>query len=273
MQTAPTSLPPLVASDVDGTLLRSDRSVSARTRRVLDEVVAAGARLVYVTGRPPRWLPPVVEETGHRGTAICANGALVLDLDEDRVVSTSPFDPETIEEVVARLRTEVPGILLGVEWADGFAHEAEFSRGAARAGGDARQPDPIIADDEGMVERPVLKLLARHTGRDDVGPAVEEAVGDHATVTWSTDQGLVEVSAPGVDKAAALARLAAQDGLGANDAIAFGDMPNDVALLAWVGWGVAMGQAHDDVLAVADEVTASNDEDGVAAVLERLLAR
>lgn len=268
---APTSLPPLVASDVDGTLLRSDRSVSARTRATLDDVVAAGSTLVYVTGRPARWLQPVVDETGHAGTAICANGALVLDLDDDDVVATFPFEPAAAAEVVARLRREVPGILLGVEWEDGFAHEEDFTRGGGRAGGDARQPDPIVVDDAGLLSRPVLKLLARHTGRADVGPAVRVAVGQDANATWSTDEGLVEVSAAGVDKAATLSWWAGRCDLDAVDVVAFGDMPNDIELLGWAGWGVAMGQAHPEVRDVADEITATNDDDGVALVLERLL--
>lgn len=267
----PTELPPLVASDVDGTLLRSDRSVSTRTRRALEQVVERGARLVYVTGRPPRWMTPVVEQTGIATTAVCANGALVIDLEHDRVLATFPFGQEAVREVVARLRREVPGILLGVEWADGFAHEEDFARGSARAGGDSRQPDPIVRDDAGLVERPVLKLLARHTDHDRLGTTIVDVLGEDATATWSTDNGLVEISAAGVHKASTLAWLADHDDRGAADTIAFGDMPNDLTLLSWAGWGVAMGQAHDDVRAVADEVTATNDDDGVAQVLERLL--
>ncbi len=269
--TPPTHLPPLVACDVDGTLLRSDRTVSDRTREALSAVVAAGARLVYVTGRPRRWMAPVVEATGHAGTAICANGALVVDLDDDREVAAFPFEPAAVAAVVARLRRGVPGILLGVEWADGFAHEPDFARGASRAGGDARQPEPIVRDDDGLVRRPVLKLLARHLDHDALGRTVQRVLGDDAVATWSTDSGLVEVSAPGVHKAATLSWLADRAGHTATDTIAFGDMPNDVTLLSWAGWGVAMGQAHPDARAAADEVTTTNDDDGVARVLERLL--
>src|SRR3712207_3885891 len=78
--------PRLVASDLDGTLVRSDGTVSDRTRAALEAVEAAGSVLVLVTGRPPRWMHPVVEATGHRGIAVCANGALVYDLHTERVV-------------------------------------------------------------------------------------------------------------------------------------------------------------------------------------------
>lgn len=245
--------------------------MSARTRSALDAVAAAGSRVVYVTGRPRRWLAPVVEATGHAGLAVVANGALVLDLDDDRVVHTSTFASDLLADVVSRLRAQVPGVLLGVEWADGFAHEADFARGSSRAGGDRHQPEPIVVDDVGLGQRPVLKLLARRDGGEPVGAEVAAALGDDAQVTWSTSSTLAEVSAPGVHKAATLAWLADHDGLGAQDVVAFGDMPNDLQLLGWAGWGVAMGNAEQQVKDVADEITASNEDDGVARVLERWL--
>jgi hydroxymethylpyrimidine pyrophosphatase-like HAD family hydrolase len=76
-----------------------------------------------------------------------------------------------------------------------------------------------------------------------------------------------------VTKATTLAGLVAERGLGAADVVAFGDMLNDLDLLVWAGHGVAVSNAHPDVLAVADEITASNDDDGVAQVLERLFSR
>ena len=86
------------------------------------------------------------------------------------------------------------------------------------------------------------------------------------SATWSVD-GLVEISAAGVTKAAALARVCDRLGIDAADVVAFGDMPNDLALLAWAGTSYAVSNAHPSVLAAADHVTASNDEDGVAEAL------
>jgi hydroxymethylpyrimidine pyrophosphatase-like HAD family hydrolase len=80
----------------------------------------------------------------------------------------------------------------------------------------------------------------------------------------------VEISATGVTKAAGLAWLCEREGFTAEDVVAFGDMPNDVPLLTWAGRSVAMGNAHPAVREVADEVTSTNDEDGVAAYLEKL---
>jgi hydroxymethylpyrimidine pyrophosphatase-like HAD family hydrolase len=81
----------------------------------------------------------------------------------------------------------------------------------------------------------------------------------------------MEISASGVSKAVALSRLADELGVPADEVVAFGDMPNDVPMLGWAGHAVAVANAHPDVLAAADEITASNDDDGVAQVIERLL--
>ena len=100
---------------------------------------------------------------------------------------------------------------------------------------------------------------------------VAEVLAGIAEATHSSSSGMVEVSAAGVTKAAGLAWVADRLGVPAHEVVAFGDMPNDLPMLAWAGWGVAMGNAHPAVLAAADDVTGSNDDDGVAAYLERLL--
>jgi hydroxymethylpyrimidine pyrophosphatase-like HAD family hydrolase len=122
----------------------------------------------------------------------------------------------------------------------------------------------------------VAKLLARHEDlpRDDFVALVEKVVGDRATVTHSSTDALAEISAPGVTKASGLAKVAAHYGVGPEDVVVFGDMPNDIAAFEWVaaagGRAVAMGHAHPDVLAVATDVTGTNDDDGVAAFLQSL---
>ena len=82
---------------------------------------------------------------------------------------------------------------------------------------------------------------------------------------------MLEIGAAGVSKASGLAVLCARRGIDRADVLAFGDMPNDLAMLEWAGRSVAVANAHAEVIAIADEVTASNDEGGVAQVLERLL--
>ena len=263
-------LPTVVATDLDGTLLRSDRTVSDRTRAALDAVVAAGVRLVFITGRPPRWLPPVVEATGHAGLAVCANGALVVDLADGRVVRERAMEAATGRRVVTALTDAVPGLTFGAEHADGFSHTTTFAEATQRE----PHPDGVLVDHtDDLFARPVTKLLVRgaQRGSDALADRVEPLVADDVHVTFSGD-GLLEVSAHGVTKATTLAALVADDGLGAGDVVAFGDMPNDVAMLQWAGTGVAVATAHPAVLEVADEVTAGNDDDGVGRWLEAALA-
>jgi Cof subfamily protein (haloacid dehalogenase superfamily) len=258
--------PRLVATDLDGTVVRSDGTISDRTRGVLAAVEEAGAVLVLVTGRPPRWMPPIVEATGHRGVAICANGALVYDLHTSTVVRHSLLTAEAMNDIVRALRRDLPGIAFAVERHDsGFAHEPSYR--PRWDSSDAKAVRPI----EELLADGAVKLLGRHEGMgsDELLAAAHRSVGELGTLTHSSSDGLLEISAVGVSKASALAELAAEHGIDAPAVVAFGDMPNDIPMLSWAGYGVAVANAHPEVIAVADEVTASNDDDGVAEVLSR----
>lgn len=262
--------PRLVASDLDGTLVRSDLSVSDRTREVLARVEKAGALFVMVTGRPPRWMAPVAEATGHRGLAVCANGALVYDLHTERVVRSSLIDAEAAAEVVAALRRDVPGIAFAVEKAPvdgapgGFAREQVYVPRWDNG-------EIVVEDVAAMVANGAVKLLARQEqmGSDELLAVARTCLGGAAELTHSSADGLLEISAAGISKASGLASLADEWGVEATDVVAFGDMPNDLPMLSWAGHAVGMANAHPEVLAAVDEVTSSNDDDGVAQVLER----
>jgi hypothetical protein len=261
----------MVATDLDGTVVRSDGTISPRTRDALGTAEAAGAVIVLVTGRPPRWLGGIADQTGHRGLAICANGALLYDLHAEAVVGVHPLPVETLRHLVDVLRDALPGIAFAVERADdGFQHEPAY-----RPRWDSNQPRASSGLDD-LIAEPVTKLLARHGSysADDLLAAARLAVGDEtvATLTHSSADGLLEISAAGISKASALADYADEHGIDAAQVIAFGDMPNDLPMLAWAGHSVAVANAHPEVLAAADEVTASNDDDGVAQVLERVFA-
>ncbi len=260
-----TARPRLVASDLDGTLVRSDLSVSDRTRDALARVEEAGALFVMVTGRPPRWMAPVADATGHRGLAVCANGALVYDLHTEQVVRSSLISAEAAVEVVRSLRREIPGIAFAVEKGlDGFGREASYVPRWDNG-------EVLVAPVEELVSAGVVKLLARHEelDSDDLLARARAAVGELAECTHSSSDGLLEMSATGISKASGLASLAEEWGIAATEVVAFGDMPNDLPMLSWAGHAVGMANAHPEVLAAVDEVTASNDDDGVAQVLER----
>lgn len=265
--------PGLVATDVDGTLLDPMEEVSARTAGAARRVAASGTPFVLVTGRPPRWMPRVVDALGVSGVAVCANGAVTYDTAADRVLSSHDIDPVTLHDVVGELRRELAGCAFAVERATGsarddlneqFLAEADFHRNWMNT-------DIRVAPTDEVTGKPAMKLLVMNPGLNsaELAAATAEIIGDRLQATYSVGSGLIELSAPGVDKASGLAAVVAQLGIAQSEVIAFGDMPNDVPMLSWAGHGVAMRNGHPDALAAADEVTTTNAEDGVAQVLER----
>lgn len=259
----------LIATDLDGTLLRSDGTVSARTVKTLQMAEDAGLTVVVATGRPLRWMRPVADSLGHTGIAVLANGAMVYDLHTDRVIATSPLSTGVLGEVIEAVRRSLPGVAFGVESvAHGFGQEPGYLTNRADTRTDARVApvDALITDD-------VIKLLVQHhtMGPDALLSTVRNAAGNVAEFTHSSPNGLLEVSATGITKASTLARIAAERGIAATDVIAFGDMPNDLQMLAWAGRGYAMANAHPEVLAAAEHVAPENDADGVAQVIEERL--
>ncbi len=264
------SAPHLVATDLDGTLVRSDLSLGARTVEVVERLEQAGAVFVMVTGRPPRWMAQVADQTGHRGLAVCANGAILYDLHTERVVRADLLDPAAALAVVDALRRDLPDIGFAVEKGPRGGVAGTFAREATYI---PRWDNGEVAVEEitAMVSGGVVKLLARSEGHgsDELLAAARSVLGDSAELTHSSSGGLLEISAPGISKASGLASVAADLGIEAGDVIAFGDMPNDLPMLAWAGHAVGMANAHPEVLAAVDEVTASNDDEGVAQVLER----
>ena len=111
----------LIATDLDGTLLRSDGTVSPRTLGAVDAAESAGIGLVIVTGRPPRWIPPIVEQLGDRGLVVCANGGIVYDPARHEIIERNDMPGEAAAEVVRRLRSEIPELVFGCEQGMDFA--------------------------------------------------------------------------------------------------------------------------------------------------------
>ena len=261
--------PRLIATDLDGTLLRSDGSVSERTRRVLAAVEAAGVEVVFVTARPPRWLHDLADVVGAHGVVIAANGAFLYDVRSRNVIRHHSLEPDLVDALVGELREAVPGIAFAAERHTGAVMEPEYA--APRPQG--VPTDAVILPIERRDDVPIGKLLAVQRSWDPERflATVVQIVGDRANVAFSGARGLAEINARGVTKAAALIRWSAERGVDPERVWAFGDMPNDLPMLRWAGRAFAVANAHPDVLAVVDTVCRSNDDDGVADTLETLL--
>ena len=257
----------LVATDLDGTLLGKDGVCSQRTRAVLAAVEDAGIQVVMVTARPPRWLHGLADVVGGHGLALCANGAFVYDVRSRQVLREHCLEGAVVERIALDLRKALPGIVFAVETRIGFSRELGYLD-------DYTTPsDASAVTIEGLLDPLPGKILARCGGMaaDLLHAVINDVVGDRAVVSYSGATGLAEISAAGVTKAAALEDWCANQGIDSADVIAFGDMPNDLPMLTWAGRSFGVANAHPDVLAMVDEVCASNDEHGVAQVLEVLL--
>lgn len=265
--------PRLVASDVDGTLLDQHEKVSERTRRAVLNMVGDGTPFVLSTGRPPRWISPVVEQLGFAPMCVCANGAVIYDSGTDRILDAQTLSSDTLHFLADVAYRALPGCGLAAERVGATAHDAATPQFVSSPGYEHAwlNPDNTEVSQSEVLDIPAVKLLIRLSTATsgDMVAALAPLIGGRADLTFSTDNGLIELSAPGVTKASGLAVVAERLSVEAANIAAFGDMPNDVPMLEMVGLGVAMGNAHPAALAAADEVTTTNSDDGVARVLER----
>ncbi|MER5597473.1 Cof-type HAD-IIB family hydrolase [Streptomyces sp. NPDC002265] len=270
--------PRLIATDLDGTLLRDDKSVSPRTVAALTAAEEAGIEVFFVTGRPARWMDVVSAHVHGHGLAICGNGAAVVDLHggpgAHRFVKVRELARQNALDAVQLLRDAAPGTVVAVEQTYGFHQEPAYPKLHMEIPDHLAPAEDLLAPDGPCGTEPVLKILAYHPDLDpDAFLGVGRlAIGTRASVTRSSPSALLEISGHGVSKASTLALCCAERGISPEEVVAFGDMPNDVEMLTWAGRSYAMGNAHPDVVAAASGRTVANNDDGVAVVIERILA-
>jgi hydroxymethylpyrimidine pyrophosphatase-like HAD family hydrolase len=267
--------PLVVATDLDGTLLRSDSTLSPRTRGALRAARAAGIRIVLATARPARVVAGIFGEEELLDAVICGNGAARYLLPAGELVLTHPLLPELAAQVIAEARRLVPGACFAVETGQRVLHEDGYHYRPSLD--DERHAVTAVAE---LVAGPLVKVMILIP---DGNPApawalLRPVLGDLVTCTWSAGTNhpvgyptILEIGAPGVSKAAALADLCAQWSVEPAHVAAFGDARNDLDMLAWAGTGYAVANAHPEVLAATPHRVPSNDEDGVALFLESCL--
>ncbi|MFI6419227.1 HAD family hydrolase [Streptomyces sp. NPDC050842] len=260
----------LVATDLDGTLLRADESVSGRTRDALAAVTEAGAAHIVVTGRAVPWTRHILDDLGYEGIAVCGQGAQVYHAGEHRLLTSLTLDRQLAGLALSKIEAEIGPLALAAS-RDGLEGEVLMGPGYQVQEG----PLPYVPYDDPaeLWAAPLTKLYIQHPelSDDELTRVARETVGGLVDVVMA-GPGIVEILPLGLSKATGLSLAARRLGVKAAETIAFGDMPNDIPMFAWAAHGVAMGNAHEELRAVADEVTSSNEEDGIAVVLERLLS-
>jgi Cof subfamily protein (haloacid dehalogenase superfamily) len=271
--------PKLVATDLDGTLLDSAGEVSPRTRAALTACWDAGIPVVGVTGRGPRLVDSVRAALDGRGIAVLAQGGYVVDLERDEVLRTVGLPRERAMAVVERIEDVAGELILAVEDA---AEQAE-ARGASplrvQHGFDWPYPEPahLLPKNEVLPPGAVLKVFLRSSslGQDELLARAQRVVDPAEAEVTHAGLGFIEVLPPGITKATGLAVALERYGVGFGDVLVFGDMPNDLPMIAAVaeagGRTVAVANAHPAVRAAAGTLTSGHDADGVARYLEAVL--
>jgi Cof subfamily protein (haloacid dehalogenase superfamily) len=268
-------LPKLIATDLDGTLVRSDDTVSEFTHEVLDRVRAAGIPIVGATGRGPRLAELTRNDIRAADYLVMAGGGRVIDQSDPAgpvVLRDERLSGAVLATLLATLEARVGPLTVMVEaldspgaplWGDYDPHWRYPDRFESRSRAECLGVD-VIKGFARTADHDVDTLLA----------AAQEVVPPELAAVTQAGLGFVEISAPGVDKATGLAVVADVLGVDPAEVLVFGDMPNDLPMFEWAGWGrVAVSNAHPTVRKLADEVTLRNDDDGVAVYLDRLLSR
>lgn len=257
----------LIAVDLDGTLFGADHQISKRTVDVLYRVAQRGHAIVVVTGRSAYSAMSRINSIPPIARVVCSNGAYEYDRFRKANNGSQNLSAASVIQLRQRILEKLPSASFGWESARGLSYDDKFIR---EAGGAHTLEQGGISEEFG--KGCVLKLHVRtpQLVRGDLQRMLMPIMEGQAEVSTSGAP-FVDITAPGVDKASGLARVAAELGYTASRTIAFGDNLNDLPMLRWAFEAVAMGNALDEVKAIATTHTLNNVDDGVATLLENRL--
>jgi len=262
----------LIAIDLDGTLLNSEKKISVKTAKMIQLArERAGVRVVLITARPPRTSYPYHQQLGLTDPLICFNGALAFDTVTGRLLMHKAVSRRIIWGVIRWARKEYPKVLIsadiGAKWyTDAFDPASAESNGTA----------PTVPDQVGPIETWLkqsvtrLQLTGKSEWIDKIIWAVETDVSDQVLLVRNGSTNL-HVMHPEVSKLFALQAVAQEMGISPEKVMAIGDNANDAGMIQWAGIGVAMANSHHATLALADHITGDNNSDGVGRVIRDLV--
>jgi Cof subfamily protein (haloacid dehalogenase superfamily) len=274
----PSSGVKLIASDLDGTILGHDFTISPRVVEAFGSARAAGYEVVFVTGRPPWFMKPLLEHMGSAGhtvgRVIGCNGAVVCDLESGEILESELLSIEDALATIEGVKARVPHAAFAAETLDGPIAEPRFLLQERISMNLVDDLAEALRARSGELDG-VLKLHARDPESSDADgffAVASEGVAPGGYPTHSVvGYALMEVSKAGVNKAVTLARYAAELNIAPHEVMAFGDMPNDRQMLEWAGFGFAMASGHPAAQEAADRVAPAFEDDGVAVIIEGLL--
>ncbi|KAL1919363.1 uncharacterized protein VTP21DRAFT_2056 [Calcarisporiella thermophila] len=263
------------ASDLDGTLVHSNKTVSRRAVNALSRLGELGVKIILCTGRPPRNVHKVTDVVPVNAPVLCSNGAIIYDPYTQTVLERRDIDQESARHIIKLLIASFPTALFSAESGTCYRAEQRYY--------DMRQDhfpptvpvqvvptalDLVSNDTPGKITLLVPGLTAEEMYEQM--PKELLAEGSPCKVTFSGED-YVEFSAPGVCKGSTLAAYCEKLGVPREAVVSVGDNHNDIEMIQWAGRGYAMGNAHQSLKQIAAYTTATNDEDGVAQLVEKLI--
>jgi Cof subfamily protein (haloacid dehalogenase superfamily) len=258
----------LIALDLDGTLMGEAQVISQRSRRAVQRAIDQGCGVTIATGRG---FPPAARfarDLGVNAPLICYQGALIRDHQDGTIVHTATIPLNVAREVIAFSQTHQ--LNLQVYMQDGQAYTDRVTPAITRIADVSGVPVTCVADLGAWLNRPPLKFLfvERKEAIPELVRDLQAQFDGHLQAMQSWEW-LVEVTAPEASKGEALRRLAAHLGVPQSATMAIGDQDNDVSMIAWAGWGVAMGNGSPAARAAADVIAPPLAADGAAWAIER----
>ena len=266
--------PKLVALDIDGTLLTplpetgySSEEVASAVRDAIDRALDAGCHVVLASGRAPLSMSMVLQHLGlprdpaDRALVVASNGAVTFSYPPMKVISEVTFDARAAVEAVLE---HVPDAAVAVEeHGVGYRVNRHFPDGELDG-------EMILTPLDELVASEVSRVIIRDpdsTSEDFVSLAEQLGLqGTNYFIGWTA---WLDLAPEGVSKASGLAEICSKLGVAQEHVLAIGDGRNDIEMLEWAGRGVAMGQAPDEVKAIADHVTETVENDGAAVEINR----
>ena len=260
----------MVAIDLDGTLLRSDKRLSKRAVSAIGQATRQGVHVVLASARPPRTVREIYRYLGLETYQVNYNGALIHDMPRNRHIFHQPLPPRLARKIARLARRMDPNIVVSAEILDRW-YTDRVDPTLLTETSKMHHPD-FMGPLKSFLHVPVTKLmlLAPHERLTPVREAIRKRFGKQVAVLVS-DHHLLQIVHRQVDKAEALQRIAQDYDVPAQQVMCIGDAPNDLGMLKWAGLGVAMANAWAPVRAVADVIVPSNDDDGVAYALEQFI--
>ncbi|GAB6138041.1 Cof-type HAD-IIB family hydrolase [Halanaerobaculum tunisiense] len=261
----------LLAIDLDDTLLGDDYKIAARTQEAIKQAEELGVKVVIATGRMYASALPYIKQLECTEEVITYNGALVKEAATDEIIDHQPVPLELAQQVSTYVEEHDLHLNLYVDdllYVNKVGLEAEYYEEVSGV-------KPILIEEEvtDFLDQPSTKLLIVEKDLDRVEEILadlEEQLGSQLYITASKSY-FIEIMTPDVSKAAALDRVAEKAGIAAEDIVAIGDSYNDLEMIDYAGLGVAVDNARGQVKEVADYITLSNDEAGVAEVIEKFI--